>query len=92
MNDTRPTVRIRLRYDMESGEFDLIVDDSAPDMPEDYHDAVAARIAAFLSQNPQIEDAGLRHVVWNERRLRIGELTAEPSQAERDSLTGRAGN
>ena len=82
----RPTVRIRLRYDMESGEFDLIVDDSAPDMPEAYHDAVAARVAAFLSQNPQIADAGLRHVVWGEQRLAASEFAHGQGQIERDEL------
>lgn len=82
----RPTVRIRLRYDMESGEFDLIVDDSAPDMPETYHDQVAARIAAFLSQNPQIEDAGLRHVIWGEQQLAASEFVAGSAREHQDEL------
>ncbi len=83
----RPTVRIRLRYDMESGEFDLIVDDSAPDMPEAYHDAVAARVAAFLSQNPQIADAGLRHVVWGEQQLAASEFVPAAQHDQQDELT-----
>jgi hypothetical protein len=82
----RPTIRIRLRYDLESGEFDLIVDDSAPDMPESYHDAVAARVAAFLSQNPQIADAGLRHVVWGEQRLAVSDFATGDRQRPQDAL------
>jgi hypothetical protein len=54
---------------MESGAFDLIVDDNAPDMPEAYHDQVARMVADFLSRNPHIEDAGLRHVVWGEEHI-----------------------
>ncbi len=69
MSEKRPSIRIHLRYDMETGEFDLIVDDNAPDMPEEYHDKVAQMIAGYLSRNPQIEDAGLRHIVWGKQQL-----------------------
>ncbi len=83
----RPTVRIRLRFDMESGEYDLIVDDSAPDMPEDYHDEVARRIANFLTHNPQIEDAGLRHIVWGEETLTPESVRQTTPQDEREEIT-----
>lgn len=86
MSESRPTVRIRLRYDTETGEFDLIVDDSAPDMPEAYHDQVAARIAGFLSHNPDIVDAGLRHVVWGERQMPATDFVRDRRIDDRDEL------
>ncbi len=86
MSEQRPSVRIRLRYDMESGAFDLIVDDSAPDMPEDYHDRVAEMVANFLTRNPQISDAGLRHVVWNETEIPMAEIERTGEDEEEDLI------
>jgi hypothetical protein len=57
----RPAVRIRFRYNKETGQIEeLIVDDQAPEKSEDYHDKVAHAVASLLARQPEIEDAGPR--------------------------------
>ena len=52
-------VNIRFRYNKVSGEIeDLIVDDNAPNAPEEQHDQIADLIARQLGVNATIEDAG----------------------------------
>ena len=59
MSEKRPRVRIRFRYNKETGEIEeFIIDDQAPAAPEAYHDKVARAIAGRLGRAPQIEDAG----------------------------------
>ncbi len=54
----RPPVRVRFRFDVDSGAVEFIVDDSAPDRSDDYHDKVAEAIGRFLARHPEIADAG----------------------------------
>lgn len=57
----RPPVRIRLKYNSDTGEVEeLLIDDGAPDCSEEYHDRVADAVARLLSRNPEVEDAGPR--------------------------------
>jgi len=69
----RPSVRIRFRFDVETGETEFIIDDDAPDRSDAYHDKVAEAIAAYLRRHPEIEDAGpIRHRIeraWRERTV-----------------------
>ena len=54
----RPPVRIRLRFNMDTGAVEFIVDDNSPARTEDYHNRVAQAIASFLARHPEIQDAG----------------------------------
>ena len=66
---TRPAVKIRFRYNVDTGEIEqLIVDDQAPDRSERYHDQVAGAVAGYLGRRPLIEDAGPRHLLRDEVR------------------------
>lgn len=88
MSEQRPSVRIRLRYDLENGTFDLVVDDNAPNMPEEYHDEVARMVADLLSHNPIIQEAGLRHVVWGESEIPLSEFERRTTpRPEEEQLT-----
>ncbi|MDX9954943.1 MAG: hypothetical protein RBT75_12640 [Anaerolineae bacterium] len=59
MNQTRPRVRIRFRYNIDTGEIEeFIIDDQAATASEAYHDKVAHALASRLSRDPAIEDAG----------------------------------
>jgi len=60
----RPSVRIRLRFNVDTGETEFIIDDGSPDRSEEYHDNVAQAIASYLARHPEIEDAGaIRHQI-----------------------------
>ena len=54
----RPPIRIRFRFNMDTGEIEFIIDDISPDRSEEYHNKVAHAIASFLDRNPEIKDAG----------------------------------
>jgi hypothetical protein len=54
----RPSIRVRFRFNIDTGAMEFIVDDNSPDRSEDYHDKVAEAIAGFLARNPDIRDAG----------------------------------
>ncbi|NPA25722.1 MAG: hypothetical protein GXO34_07850 [Deltaproteobacteria bacterium] len=60
-NSKRPPVRIRFRFNYETGRIEeFTIDDQAAGASEDYHDRVAAKIAELLARNPEIFDAGPR--------------------------------
>lgn len=86
MADTpqRPPIRVRFRFDVDTGNMEFIVDDIAPDRSEDYHNKVAQAIAAFLARHPMIEDAG--HI-----RYRLDQEWHELTQAyeRRQEQAGR---
>ena len=59
MSQKRPRVRIRFKYNKDTGEVEeFIVDDQAPAASEAYHDKVAHAIAGRLARDPDVEDAG----------------------------------
>jgi len=65
----RPPVRIRFRFNVDTGETEFIIDDGAPDRSEEYHDNVAQAIASYLARHPEIEDAGaIRHQIEQGRQ------------------------
>jgi len=55
---TRPPIRVRLRFNIDTGDIEFIIDDISPDRSEDYHNQIAHAIASFLDRNPDIRDAG----------------------------------
>ncbi len=55
---SRPPIRVRLRFNIDTGDIEFIVDDISPDRSEAYHDKIANAIASFLARNPDIRDAG----------------------------------
>ena len=63
MSNKRPGVKIKFKYNLDTGEIEeFIIDDSAPAASEDYHDKVANLIAQKFARNPEITDAGpIRH-------------------------------
>jgi len=59
MSERRPRVRIRFKYNKDTGEIEeFIVDDNAPAASEGYHDQVAHAIAGRLARHPDVQDAG----------------------------------
>ncbi len=59
MSEKRPRVRIRFKYNKDTGEIEeFIIDDQAPAASEAYHDDVAHAIAGRLARDPEVEDAG----------------------------------
>ncbi len=86
---SRPPVRIRFRFDIETGDVEFIVDDNSPDRSDDYHDKVANAIASFLARHPEIQDAG--HI-----RYRLDqewyELTQAYEQREKDKEKDKQSN
>ena len=59
MSEKRPRVRIRFKYNLDTGEVEeFIIDDNAPAASEAYHDKVAEAISSRLARQPEIEDAG----------------------------------
>ena len=59
MSGKRPRVRIRFKYNKDTGEIEeFIIDDQAPAASEEYHDKVAHAIAGRLARDPDVEDAG----------------------------------
>jgi len=54
----RPPIRIRLRFNIDTGDIEFIIDDISPDRSEEYHNKIAHAIASFLDRNPEIRDAG----------------------------------
>ena len=85
MPEQRPRVRIRFRYNVDTGEIEeFIIDDQAPAASEAYHDKVAHTIAARLAREPNIADAGrLRGAV--RQRQATPDQDFEPEQ-ERPAL------
>jgi hypothetical protein len=60
-------VRIRLKYNLQTGEVEeLLIDDNAPMGTEDYHDEVAQAVARNLVRQPVVEDAGPREALYRE--------------------------
>ncbi len=59
MSEKRPPVRIRFKYNIDTGEIeDFIIDDDAITASEDYHKDIAKDISSLLGRNPKITDAG----------------------------------
>lgn len=70
---SRPPVRIRFRYNLDTGEIEeFLIDDNAPHLSEGYHNKIAGAIAANLARHPDIEDAGPRGATGP--RLREGSV------------------
>ncbi len=80
MSEKRPRVRIRFKYNQETGKIeDLIIDDNAPTAGDAYHDEIAALIAGYLGRNPDISDAG---------PIRLSRMSAETGDtAQTDQRT-----
>jgi len=61
MKDKRPPVKIKFRFNLETGAVEeFIIDDNAAGASEGYHDQVALAVADRLARKPQINDAGPR--------------------------------
>ncbi len=59
MDKKRPPVRIRFKYNIDTGEIEeFIIDDNAASASEEYHDKIARTVASRLGRNPDISDAG----------------------------------
>ncbi|MGB1251010.1 MAG: hypothetical protein ACPG8W_10380 [Candidatus Promineifilaceae bacterium] len=87
MSGKRPPIRIKFRFDTETGMIDLVVDDSAPDQTEAYHDRVAMAVAQLLARNPQISDAGARHLL--DQVDQLAQRTTNAATADdRETLMG----
>ena len=84
---TRPPVRVRFRFNVETGEVEFIVDDISPDRSDDYHDKVAHAIASFLDRHPEIQDAGpIRYRLDQEWQTLTDAHERKEKKAKRDRL------
>ncbi|HLW03748.1 MAG TPA: hypothetical protein VKT82_34190 [Ktedonobacterales bacterium] len=82
----RPPVRVRFRFNIDTGEMELIVDDISPDRSEEYHNKVAEAIASYLARNPDVQDAGaIRHRLDQERQARYQNRTG-PEKTDEEKL------
>jgi hypothetical protein len=84
---TRPPIRVRLRFNIDTGDIEFIIDDISPDRSEDYHDKIAHAIASFLDRNPEIRDAGaIRYRLDQEWYALTNARERTEQQGERDTL------
>ena len=84
----RPPIRVRFRFNVDTGDLELIIDDNSPDRSEEYHDNVADAIASYLIRNPDIEDAGaIRHRLDREWQALIEAHEWKEKEPEKDTLT-----
>ncbi len=59
MSDKRPPIRIRFKYNIDTGEIeDFIIDDNSITASEEYHQDIARQITGLLEKNAEIVDAG----------------------------------
>lgn len=84
MSDKRPPIKVRFHFNLETGEMELIIDDNAPHLSEEYHDRIAAALASYLGRNPDIEDAGPRHLLEQEQTARRAAQTQREQRRERE--------
>ena len=67
MSDKRPPVRIRFKYNVDTGDIEeFLIDDNAPSASEEYHDKVAERIAGRLGRHLDVVDAGPTRLLQDE--------------------------
>jgi len=84
----RPRVRIRFKYNRETGEIEeFIIDDNAPTASEEYHDQVAQAIASLLGRTPGIADAGPRDHLWQETEVPPVDTTVQTGATTTDDQT-----
>ena len=80
----RSPIRVRFRYNLETGDIEFIVDDTDPGASEEYHEKVAAAIARFLERHPEIQDAGhMRYQLdheWYELTQSYEQRRADPDR------------
>lgn len=85
MDGKRPPVRIRFKYNVDTGEIEeFIVDDNAASAPDSYHDAVARQVAGCLSRDVRLRDAGPGRLSEAEPAQAAGE---SPKTEDRDVLS-----
>jgi hypothetical protein len=82
----RPPVRISFKYNKDTGEvIEFIVDDSAREASEEYHDKVAEAVSSHLSRRPDIEDAG--HILHEEEPPAVVTSTGGEKKSEEEEST-----
>lgn len=92
MSEKRPRIRIRFKYNKDTGEIEeFIIDDSAPAASEAYHDKVAHTIAGRLARNPEVEDAGPIRLPQIEPRLVEVPVTEKEEEEERPQESAQTG-
>ena len=86
MSEKRPRVRIRFKYNIETGDVDeFIIDDNAPTASENYHDDTARTIAGRLAHNIGLQEVGPRAVIWSESPV-MPETTPVVTEEEKEGL------
>jgi hypothetical protein len=81
---TRPPIRVRLRFNIDTGEIEFIIDDISPDRSEEYHDKIAHAIASFLDRNPDIRDAGAIRYRLDQEWYALTDAHERTAQNDRD--------
>ncbi len=62
MTNKRPPVKIKFRFNLETGTIEqFIVDDNAAGASEEYHDRVALAVGDLLARKVEVKDAGPRY-------------------------------
>ncbi len=62
MSGKRPPVKIKFRFNLETGTVEqFVVDDNAVGASEDYHDRVALAVGDLLARKVEVKDAGPRY-------------------------------
>ncbi len=82
----RPPVRVRFRYNLETGEVEeFIIDDNAPEQSEAYHDGVAEILAGRLGRRLEIQNAG---AIRLNRETAVQRLSEEKKPDEKQERKG----
>lgn len=62
MPGKRPPVKIKFRFNLETGTVEqFVVDDNAAGASEEYHDRVALAVGDLLARKVEVKDAGPRY-------------------------------
>ena len=84
MSAKRPPVRIRFKYNVDTGDIEeFTIDDNAPAASEEYHDKIAEGIACRLGRNIDVMDAGPRQSIIEQKPVEgVTENEREKEKAE----------
>jgi len=79
MSSKRPPVKIKFRFNLETGTVEqFVVDDNAAGASEEYHDRVALAVGDLLARKVEVKDAGPRYSQSSTEEKLFSKKVAEP--------------
>ena len=81
MSSKRPPVKIKFRFNLETGTVEqFVVDDNAAGASEEYHDRVALAVGDLLARKVEVKDAGPRYNLPPTEEKFSSKKVAEPER------------